>query len=281
VRSGAPWVSQFQKFCRSSPLRTSKKLSLVPFGRFLIASRASWAVCPGLGCRGWCLFPVDELNRPVSRIGPDVDRFAAVGDRFLVEGEAADIASGGGELRADFTIDGDELGYAATNVSGKRLCLRLALRHLGDVARCSGVGHRKILTHNETSLARVIDFVEHRALGHADITRASTGVQRRLTQLIGLRGHGRPVVDGPLNQRVACLTSPAQAERLLPDLPVNVIPAVSGGCPVVGGFDQMIDIPSAYLREGRQSGRDYVCLTVIRLARRAGQLKLLRFRYRR
>jgi hypothetical protein len=129
------------------------------------------------------------------------------------------------------------------------------------------VGHRKILADNETGLAGIIDFVEHRALDRADITRAFTGGQRCLTQLARLRADHRLVSGGPVDQRVACSTLPVHAKRLLPNLPVHVIPAVGGGVPMLGGFDQMIDIPGPYLRESRQSGRRHLCLTVLRLAR--------------
>jgi hypothetical protein len=68
------------------------------------------------------LFPVDELNLSV------------VSDRFLVEVQAADITRRGGELRADVAVGSEELGGAATNVSGKRLSLSLARRKLRRVS---------------------------------------------------------------------------------------------------------------------------------------------------
>jgi hypothetical protein len=68
------------------------------------------------------LFPVDELNLSV------------VSDGFLVEVQAADITSCGGELRADFAVDSEELGGAATNVSRKWLSLSLARRKFRRVA---------------------------------------------------------------------------------------------------------------------------------------------------
>ena len=62
---------------------------------------------PRAGCRCGCLFPVDGLNLSV------------VSDRLLVEVQTADITSCGGELRADFAVNSEELGGAATNVSRK------------------------------------------------------------------------------------------------------------------------------------------------------------------
>jgi hypothetical protein len=57
-----------------------------------------------------------------------------VSDRSLVEVQAADIISRGGEPRADFAVGSEELGGAATNVSRKRLSLRVARRKLRHVS---------------------------------------------------------------------------------------------------------------------------------------------------
>lgn len=114
----------------------------------------------------------------------------------------------------------------------------------------SGIYDREVFSDKKTRVVRVLDGIEHPALGGADGSGAIAGKFAGLTQLVGLGDHDRHVSTGSLPQGLTASTFPEQNVGLIADLQEHVFPLIGGLSPIGGRLYERFSAPCLDLGKG-------------------------------
>ena len=236
-------IPQILKIFRRAHLSNGRPFPFREFVEHPTDIVASWAIV-----ETWA-----EDSAPTCGRRPGCDHFWAWRRRWIRGFGKADFVqrcSSGGDFACDLLVASDQLGNAFLDVGGVQLCLGLSC-HTGSCRR-----YRKILAHNVSGTANLLDRVQHTPLGEIDSLGSPARYRGGFVEDISQTSYLYQVGEGSLLSRLGSDTlphCPAWRHRSPMNRGECGLPMLGSSRPVPRRVFQMRDIPGLDLREAWHS----------------------------